>query len=298
MSHSRSGHLQRPRRYLTLLVFGVVTFTAMRADTSHARPTAKPSPAIYTRSVAALDAGDAKSSLVWRVELMVRKDGSVIAGDGRHLATLTPSDLRALQRQIRKTRFTVERPSVVCKDLPSRKSRIQTNAGLVTWSSPCAPPPHASVRRLEALVQDLIATRRAPIVPDPEPELAPVLPTTEPVRSPTLVTYEVHSFDSLDTAERIALNADGTWIRAASMRAPQQQGVLTAEQLTAMKRRLKTVVFVPNEPPYACAARLEGEASLSIDGVGSYRWSLPCGRVHGSAQSLITELRRLTLGRP
>lgn len=293
-----TSSLARLGRALCFVLVGVTTLASSAATTAHARPPTKPSPALFTRSVAPHSGDRLRAPPSWQVDLVIRKDGSVTGRDGRHLATLTPADLRRLNRQIRATRWVLERPGgVMCTGFPNRRTRIQTSVGVVSWASPCAAGPHTSVHQLELLVRELIASRSAPVIPHPELDPEPTLPAPASGPATPLVRYETRSFHSPAGSTSITIFADGTWAKSPTLSHPGLQGALTTQELSDLRRLVAAVSLAPTEAPPACAARLDGHASLAVAGLGEYRWDLPCGRPHRSAQALITHLRALTDGR-
>jgi len=159
-----------PRSRFTHALIAVSVSALTLIGFAHARPPVKPAPIIYARYSSPLPESDLHRDARWNVDLVVRGDGAVSGRDGRHLATLTPRDLRVLRRELRATRFVVQSAGIDCDALPARSTRIRTDVGELSWSSPCAARPHVSVLKLEMLVRDLVSARSAPPIPHPELE--------------------------------------------------------------------------------------------------------------------------------
>jgi len=275
-----------------------VTLLALTlASVAEARPTPKPSPAIFTRSVIKTPNGiPNKWGEDWTVDLLVRRDGTFTAGrDGEHVGRITSAELAKLQKAIRKTRFIKDAPNrPVCTGLPNRSIRIRTTHGSVSWAAPCARGPHRSVIELEHLVESMVRTSATLVpVPQPEPHIAPP-EVTRPDSSAVLVSTSINSMRGLGDFESLAVHADGTWQRVDPRSGGVTRGRLTADRLENLRSRLASVRFDNPAVPPACAARLDGHGEVSIPGVGSHTWSIPCSNLSPSLSSLLTELRRLT----
>ncbi len=286
----------RPPAFAARLVTVMALLTLTLAS-AEARPTPKPSPAIFTRSVLKSPNGRPdKRGEDWTVDLVARKDGTFMAGrDGERIGRLTPVELATLQKAIRKTRFIKDTPNrPVCTGMPNRSIRIRTTHGSVSWAAPCARGPHRSVVELEHLVESMVRTS-VTSPPEPRPE-TPEAPGLDP--SALLVTVSINSMRGVGEFESLAVHADGTWQRVDARLGGTGRGQLTAGQLVNLRSRLAAVSLHNPAIPPACAARLDGHGEVSIPGVGSHTWNIPCSNLSPSLSSLLTELRRLTAPTP
>lgn len=280
---------------LTPLALTLLTLTL--AATALARPAPKPSPPIFARSVMATPNGlPNKPGESWKVDLVVRRDGSFTVGrDGESVGRISPPDLAALKKAIRKTRFIKEAPNTpMCTGFPNRTIRVQTTKGSISWAAPCARGPHRSVIELEQLVESLVQIY---MIGRPQPRLDPP-DSSRLAASGVLVSTSTSSMHALIDFESLVVNADGTWQRIEPRSGGATRGKLTTTELEDLRSRLVSVTFENPGRPLACAARLDGHGEVSIPGVGSQRWDIPCSSLSPSLSSLLTELRRLTAPTP
>ncbi|MCC6623138.1 MAG: hypothetical protein IT385_17905 [Deltaproteobacteria bacterium] len=290
-----------------LVVFALASLVVLtQAEAALAIPPRKVlAPVIYERATQPAPDGRPQRGATWTPELVVRSDGTWRATStaGASAGQLDRAALRDLQRAIARARYRIDYGVyAMCTGFPSRRIRVKTKAGAVTWAAPCARRPHASVLALDELVERLVFAssvpldpvvpidpidptwrfERPPIEPPPiEPEPAP------PVASQILVSYDEQRFTSIGKGG-IVVRVDGSWTSDSG------SGVLAPDQLASLRARLQTVTFGPGPLNTQCAARLDGHGHIDAPGLGSHRWSIPCSSLHPTLASLLTELRRLT----
>lgn len=210
-----------------------------------------------------------------RLELQVLSDGTFEL-DGRPGALSRPA-LRELQRAIAKTRFVLApKARVNCMAIPVRRTHVKAQRGQVSWAAPCDRSPHPSVPALITSARAILGDHL---------HSAPSAPTT-------LVRYEVTSHRSPMGGESLVLMSDGSWSHHNARGA--RSGVLPAPDLKAIRDRMRTVRVGASRNPHHCAAMLEGQGTVTLDGVGSHTFSVPCSELDPTLSAFLSELRQLT----
>lgn len=212
-----------------------------------------------------------------QLELQVFKDGSFEL-EGRP-GQLPREALRELQRQLAKTRVALLPPARVnCMAIPVRQTVVKTQRGTVSWASPCGRSPHPSVQKLLEATRPLLSRHLLP--PPPAAELI------------TLVSYQVTSHRSPMGGESLVLMSDGSWSHHNSRGA--RTGVLSAPELSAIRERMRSVRVGASPDPHPCAAMLEGQGTVTLEGRGTHTFSVPCSELDPSLASFLSELRSMT----
>lgn len=215
-----------------------------------------------------------------QLDLQVLSDGRFEL-DGR-TGTLSRPALRELQRTIAKTRFVLApKNRINCMAIPVRRTHVKSQRGRVAWDAPCDRSPHPSVHTLIASTRALLAEH---LHPEPTPPAS--------ATATTLVRYQVTRHRSPMGGESLVLMSDGSWSHHNASGA--RSGVLAPAALNTLRERMRTVRVGGSRNPHHCAAMLEGEGTVTLEGRGTHDFSVPCSELDPSLAAFLSELRSLT----
>lgn len=249
-----------------------ILFVALLATDTLART---PSP-ILTVEVGPAERVRPRPGMTQR-SLQVFSDGSFEL-EGRP-GQLPREALRELRRAIAKTRVSLLPPARVnCMAIPVRQTVVKTQRGTVSWASPCGRSPHPSVHTLLETARPLLARH--------------LLAETAPEEVTVLVSYQVTSHRNPMGGESLVLKSDGSWSHHHTRGA--RSGVLPTQDLKVLRERMHSVRVGPAPDPFQCAAMLEGHGTVTLEGRGTYQFSVPCSEFDPSLAAFLSELRSLT----